>query len=85
MEKKYGLPDGQRPQAELIGADGNIFNLMGVASQSLKKAGFQKEAEEMIKRITTSAQSYDEALGIIQEYVEPVEVGYESHTQMEFY
>ncbi|WP_278626819.1 DUF3991 and toprim domain-containing protein [Thomasclavelia cocleata] len=85
VEKKYGLPDGQRPQAELIGADGNIFNLMGVASQSLKKAGFQKEAEEMIKRITTSAQSYDEALGIIQEYVEPVEVGYESHTQMEFY
>lgn len=84
MEKRYGLPDGQRPEAELIGADGNIFNLMGVASQSLKKAGFQKEAEEMFERITQS-KSYDEALRIIQEYVEPVEVGHQNAPQMEFY
>lgn len=46
---------------------------MGIASRTLKKAGFQKESEEMINRITTSAKSYDEALHIISEYVEPVD------------
>lgn len=83
IEKKNGLADHQKPKAELIGADGNVFNLMGIASRSLKGAGFTKEAEEMIERITTTAQSYGEALQIIQQYVEPVEVGYQNDSQIE--
>ena len=58
-----------KPKCKLIGEDGNIFNLMGIASRTLKKAGLREEAEEMIKRIQNSG-SYHEALGIIMEYLE---------------
>lgn len=58
-----------KPKCQLIGRDGNIFNLMGIASRTLKQAGLKEKADEMIKRITAS-KSYDEALIIIMEYVE---------------
>jgi AmiR/NasT family two-component response regulator len=58
-----------KPKCKLIGEDGNIFNLMGIASRTLKRAGLKKQAEEMVDRITKS-KSYEEALGIIMEYVE---------------
>ena len=45
---------------------------MGIASRSLKDAGYKQEATEMIERITTTAKSYDEALNIISQYVNPV-------------
>ena len=62
-----------KPQSPLIGSDGNIFNLMGVATRALKEAGMNTEAEKMFDRITKSG-SYEEALNIMMEYVEPVEV-----------
>ena len=58
-----------KPKCKLIGEDGNIFNLMGIASRTLKRAGLREEAEEMIDRIQNS-RSYHEALGIIMEYLE---------------
>ena len=58
-----------KPKCKLIGEDGNIFNLMGIASKTLKRAGLEKEADEMIDRITSS-KSYHEALAIIADYVE---------------
>ena len=58
-----------KPDCELIGQDGNIFNLMGIASRTLKRNGMRDEAEEMVDRITNGASSYDEALCIIGEYV----------------
>lgn len=58
-----------KPDCELIGQDGNIFNLMGIASRTLKRNGMRDEAEEMVDRITNGASSYDEALRIIGEYV----------------
>jgi len=54
----------------LIGQDGNIFNLMGIASRVLKNNGMKKEAEEMVNKITTSARSYNEALMILDEYLD---------------
>ena len=60
----------EKPKCALIGEDGNIFNLMGIASRTLKKNGMQEEAKEMCNRITNGAKSYDEALMIIDEYVE---------------
>ena len=59
-----------KPKCKLIGEDGNIFNLMGLASKALKVAGKSEHAQEMVQRIITSAKSYDEALNIIMEYVE---------------
>ena len=58
-----------KPDCELIGQDSNIFNLMGIASKTLKRNGMSNDAKEMCDRITSSG-SYDEALSIIDEYVE---------------
>lgn len=59
-----------KPKCRLIGEDGNIFNLMGIAIRTLKKAGEAEKAKEMTRRITTEAKSYDEALAILMEYVD---------------
>lgn len=59
-----------KPKCALIGEDGNIFHLMGIASQTLKRNGMKEEATEMCNRITGEAKSYDEALMILDEYVE---------------
>ena len=59
----------QKPDCPLIGQDGNIFNLMGIAARTLRQNGMADEAKEMQNRITGSAQSYSEALNIIGEYV----------------
>ena len=60
----------KKPKCALIGEDGNIFNLMGIASITLKRNGMSKDAQEMCNRIPAEAKSYDEALMIIGEYVE---------------
>ncbi len=75
IENKYlklvkDMEKQEKPKCALIGEDGNIFNLMGIASRTLKRNGMQEEATEMVNRITTNAKSYDEALIIISEYVE---------------
>lgn len=62
-------PVREKPKCALIGEDGNIFNLMGIASRTLKNNGQKEEAKEMCDRITSSG-SYHEALGIIGEYVD---------------
>lgn len=58
----------KKPDCKLIGEDGNIFNLMGIASKILRQNGMAEEAVEMRDRIRASG-SYDEALCIIGEYV----------------
>ena len=59
-----------KPDCPLIGEDGNIFNLIGIASRTLRRNGLPDEAEEMSSRIMGgSCRSYDEALYIIGEYV----------------
>ena len=59
-----------KPRCRLIGENGNIFNLMGIVSKTLKEAGESEKAEEMIQRITKEAKSYDEALAMLMEYVD---------------
>lgn len=61
----------EKPTCKLIGENGNIFNLMGIASRALKENGLPDQVEEMRKRIMGGeAGNYDEALLIIMEYVE---------------
>lgn len=57
-----------KPDCALIGQDGNIFNLMGIASRTLKAHGMEEQAKEMREKITASG-NYGEALNIIGEYV----------------
>jgi hypothetical protein len=59
----------KKPKCKLIGEDGNIFNLIGIASRELKRAGMHTEAKEMSEKCMRSG-SYSEALSIIMEYVE---------------
>lgn len=60
-----------KPKCPLIGQDGNIFAVMGIASGTLKGNGMEDQAKEMCRRVTSS-DSYEEALSVICEYVEPV-------------
>lgn len=64
----YISEEKHKPDCELIGQDGNIFNLMGIASRTLRRNGMADQAKEMCDRITHSG-SYYSALNIIGEYV----------------
>ncbi len=60
-----------KPECKLTGTDGNIFALAGRATKVLKRAGQRDKVGEMTGKIFKSS-SYEEALGIIQEYVEVI-------------
>ena len=60
-------PLADKPDCPLIGADGNIFNLLGIASRTLREHGLKEQAKEMSDRVFASG-SYGEALCIIGEY-----------------
>lgn len=57
-----------KPDCALIGENGNIFNLVGIAARTLKRNGLSEQASEMTAKVFGSG-SYEEALGIIDEYV----------------
>lgn len=59
-----------KPTAQLVGENGNIYNLLAIASKALKGAGLDDQAKEMRNKVFSEARSYDEALRIIMEYVE---------------
>ncbi len=71
-----------KPKCALIGQDGNIFNLVGIASRTLNMFGKSDEAKEMANKVFSS-HSYDEALSIIGEYVEITD-GSENEQDEEF-
>ena len=58
----------EKPTVQLVGENGNIYNLMAICSRALKNVGMENEAKEMCNKITTTAKSYSEALGILMEY-----------------
>lgn len=68
FEAEQNKAEKVKPDCALIGCDGNVFALLGMASRTLKKNGMADEAKEMCSRVTSSG-SYYEALNIIGEYV----------------
>ena len=62
-------PERKKPNCALIGEDGNIFNLMAIASRTLRQNNMEDQAKEMCQRIKESGDYY-KALGIIGEYVD---------------
>ena len=62
-----------KPDCPLIGANGNIFNLMGIAARTLAENDQNDEAKEMCRRVIQCG-SYDAALGVIGEYVNIVSI-----------
>lgn len=57
----------KKPQVKLVGEDGNVFNLIGICSQALNRAG-QREAATTMTRECFAAESYDQALQIMMKY-----------------
>ncbi len=39
------MQENKRPKCPIIGADGNIFNIMGIASKTLKRSGMAEESK----------------------------------------
>jgi hypothetical protein len=68
--------------AMVMELDGNVFNLIGLVSRTLKRAGMPDAAKEMCVR-AMSGGSYGEALGVIMEYVEPADAGEHQQRGME--
>lgn len=68
---KFTVKFNNKPDCKLIGENGNIFNLMAIASRTLKENGLDYYAKEIKVRIIDKceAHSYEEALVIIMEYV----------------
>jgi len=58
----------EKPDCPLIGQDGNIFNLVGIAARTLRQNDMPEQAKAMTERVFASG-SYNEALCIIGEYV----------------
>ena len=57
-----------KPDCALIGANGNIFNLLGIAKRTLIDNGMVAESKEMCSRIYQCG-SYSEALNVLDDYV----------------
>ena len=58
-----------KPTVKLIGENGNIFNLLAIATRALKQEGLIDQTPKMKKEVFAS-KSYEEALGVIEKYVE---------------
>ena len=61
-----------KPKAPIVGANGNVFNLLGICNRALNRAGQKAQAEEMQNRVF-ACESYDKALSIMLEYVDPTD------------
>lgn len=71
----------QKPLCPLIDANGNIFHLLALAKKSLYESDEDQKITEMIERVYAS-QSYEEALQVLNEYVEPCDSEtYNEHRQ----
>ncbi|MGM9659933.1 MAG: hypothetical protein ACI3WQ_05000 [Faecousia sp.] len=57
-----------KPNCPLIGQNGNILNLLGIAGRTLREHGMEDQAREMFQRVT-QCQSYDSALNVMSDYV----------------
>ena len=63
-------PETDKPDCALVGEDGNIFNLSGIAARTLRENGLQERADELLNRIFAGeCDSYEGALRVISAYV----------------
>lgn len=58
-----------KPKVKLIGADGNVFAVIGAVRRALKNAGQVERAKEFVAR-AYHAQCYEEVLAMVSDYVE---------------
>jgi hypothetical protein len=63
------MSDKPKPKVQLVGEDGNVFNLLGLCVKALKRDVQYEEAQELQKRVLECG-SYEKALSIMLEYIE---------------
>jgi len=61
------MSDKIKPKVKLSNQDGNVFNLLGLCTSALKKAGQKDEAKELTTKVFSSG-SYEDAISIMGEY-----------------
>lgn len=71
----------EKVDAKIIGANGNVYNLLAICQRALKDNGYNEEAKELYERVTNS-ESYDMALSIMQEYVNPISTENETSNEL---
>lgn len=64
----------RKPRCPLIGADGNIFHVFGLAGRTLRNNGQADKISEMLDRAKAPGNDYNAALAVVMEYVEAVDV-----------
>lgn len=60
---------------EFDGESGNIFYIIALAMDALKKSGMKDVAKQLPKEVDENAKSYKQALEIIGKYVDIYDVG----------
>ena len=58
----------EKPICKLVGEDGNVFNIIGRVSKTLKSAGLSDKAKEFTTK-AFAAGSYDAVLNLCDDYV----------------
>ena len=58
-----------KPECKLIGEDGNVFNIIGIVSKTLQRAGLKEQANEF-KEKAFACNSYSEVLTLTMKYVD---------------
>jgi hypothetical protein len=59
-------PTERKPELELVGADGNAFNLLGLARRAATEAGWLQERWEAVRDRAT-AGDYNHLLSVLME------------------
>ena len=57
----------EKPVVKLIGADGNAFNILGLALRAARQAGWSKEQRDEYQRQATSGD-YDHLLSVTMDF-----------------
>jgi len=57
----------KKPKVKFIGADGNVFNLMGLATRAMRSAG--QDPKPMLDEVRQQT-SYDMAIVVMMKYVD---------------
>ncbi len=69
-KKEYGKEKSEdnRPRVSLAGKDGNVFAVIGVISETLRKSGLKDRADEFSEKALKS-DGYEEVIELALEYV----------------
>ena len=76
--------ENDKVKAQIIGANGNIFNILGISMGAMRVAGIKQEVINQMYNEVTSSDCYDSALAKILEYVEPADISYTDEMDMDF-